>query len=152
MQVDAKALGFDDLDNVLRELPLRAKRRVYRSALAFAGTPILRAAKQGTSSGKIRRNTIKKLNKPGSKLGELTLSILTRRAFNPRTKVGDKRLEPYGDKDAFFSVWYEFGKRGFPAQEYLWKAFQSNSKVALQRFVQKMTERIEAEVRKLAKT
>lgn len=148
MKIDADVAGFDDLEMLLRDLPDIAQRRVYRTALSFAATPIVKAAKAKAPTDKIRRNIVKKLNKRGSALGELTVSILVRKAFNPRTGVGSRRVAPYGPSDAFFSVWYEFGKTGQPATPFLRPAYDENKALARERFRQKMKERIDAEISK----
>jgi len=146
MKIDAEVSGFDDLEKMLRTLPDIAQRKVYRQALSAAATPILMLARRKAPTEKIRRNTIKKLNRRGSALGELTVSVITRKAFNPRTGVGSRKVRAYGEKDAFYSVWYEFGSRNQPAQPYMRPAYDEGKTASIEAFRAKLKQRIEAEV------
>lgn len=148
MKIDAEVTGFDDLEEMLRTLPEIAQRRVYRQALSAAATPIVKAAKSKAPTEKIRRNIIKKLNRKGSPLGEFTISVIARKAYNPFTNVGSRRVKAYGDKDVFYSVWYEYGKSGQPATPFMRPAYDEEKDNAREKFRQKMKQRIEAEIAK----
>lgn len=149
MKISTEVSGFEELAEVFRTLPDIAQRRVYRQCLSAGATPILNLARRKAPNEKIRRNTVKKLNKRGSKLGELTVSIITRKAYNARTKVGSRKIKPYGDKDAFFSVWFEFGSKNITAQPYMRPAYDEGKNAALEAFRKKMVERLPIELKKM---
>ena len=146
MKIDAEVTGFEDLEELLRSLPEVAQRKVYRQALSAAATPILTLARRKAPTEKIRRNTVKKLNRRGSALGELTVSIVTRKAYNPVTGVGSRKIRPYGDKDAFYSVWYEFGSRTIAAKPYMRPAYDEGKAAALEKFRKTLKARLEAAI------
>jgi HK97 gp10 family phage protein len=150
MKIDTEVTGFDEFESLLRSLPDLLQRRVYRQALSAAATPIVRLAKQKAPTEKIRRNIVKKLNKKGSALGDLTISIIARKAYNPVTNVGSRRVKPYGEKDVFYSVWYEFGKKGQPARPFMRPAFDEGKSAAIEAFRAMMKQRLEIEVAKQA--
>lgn len=149
MKVDAEVTGFDDLEALLRTLPEKAQRRVYRQALNAAATPIVKLAKSYAPTEKIRRNIVKRLNRRGSALGEFTISIIARKAYNPYTGVGSRRVRPYGDKDVFYSVWYEYGKKGQPATPFMRPAYDQGKAAAIEAFRIKLKQRIDAVSTKL---
>lgn len=149
MKIGAEAKGFGELEDLLRTLPDIVQRRVYRQALSAGANPILKLAKLKAPTEKIRRNIVKKLNRRGSALGEFTISIITRKAYNPRTNVGSRRIKPYSEKDAFYSLWYEFGKRGQPATPFMRPAYDEGKSSAIEEFRKKFKQRTEAEVTKM---
>lgn len=149
MKVEISNKGWDELIRVFQSMPDIMQQRVYRKALFMGANPVLKEARNRAPKEKIRRNTIKKLNKKGSALGPLTVSVITRKAYNPVTNVGSRRIRPYGDKDAFWSVWYEFGKRGQPATPYLAPAFRAKQREAIEEFRKTFKTEIEREVTKL---
>lgn len=149
MKIDIKLRGWDELVRVFQALPDRLQQTVYRKALSMGANPILKEARNRAPKPKIRRNTIKKLNRKGSALGPLTISIITRKAYNPVTNVGSRRIRPYGENDAFWSVWYEFGKRGQPATPYMGPAFRAKQREAIEEFRKAFKLGIEREVAKL---
>lgn len=148
MEISAEVSGFEELEKLLRELPEIAQRRVYREALSAAGKPIAKAARTKAPTKNIRRNIVKKLNRRGSRLGEFTVSILARKAYNRYTKVGSRRIKKNSEKDAYDSLWYEFGRRGQPATPFLRPAFDENKGNAREIFRKEMKQRIEAEIAK----
>lgn len=149
MKIEIQHRGWNELVRVFQSLPDRLQQSVYRKALFLGANPILKEARNRAPKSKIRRNTIKKLNKKGSALGPLTVSIITRKAYNPVTNIGSRRIRPYGEKDAFWSVWYEFGKRGQPATPYLGPAFKAKQREAIEEFRRAFKLNIEREVGKL---
>ena len=149
MNIGGEIAGFDEFESLLRQLPEIAQRRVYRTSLSAAANPILKSAKLKAPTDKIRRNLVKKLNRRGSALGELTISIIARKAYNPYTRVGSRRVKPYGEKDVFYSVWYEFGSKHQAAKPFMRPAYDENKSNAREEFRKKMKQRLEAEITKM---
>ncbi len=58
-------------------------------------------------------------------------------------------MKPYGEKDVFWSVWYEFGKKGQPAAPYMEPAFKAKQREAFEEFRKSFKVNIEREVAKL---
>lgn len=150
MRINAELSGFREFEQALLDIGVFSQRSAMRAALSAAATPVLRKARARAPTPKIRRNTIKKLNKKGSKLGEFTVSVLTRKAFNPHTGVGDSKIRPYSDKDAFYSPWYEFGSKTINQQAYIGPAYQESQGEALVAFRKKYFDAINKQQAKLA--
>lgn len=150
MKIGMEEDGFTDLEGMLKRLPEQMQARIYRQALVAAAKPIVQIAKdmapRSSRRGPMNRivdNIVAAMNKRGSKLGEFVISIITRKAYNPVTNVGDRRIKARSGKDAFFSVWYEFGKRGQEATPYMAPALQKGATAAVEAFRTTMKKRVD---------
>lgn len=135
--------GWESLDRKLAELSNpREQRKVIRSALNFATTPVVQTARADAPRGSDGHRTYK---------GRMVAPGFASRSVRRKVRIiGKSIVASIGvAKEAFYAVqFFERGTKHIDADPWLEPALEKNRDKAIERFGRKMRERIEKIKRK----
>lgn len=131
--------GLKELDEALKQLPMKLQQRYLRKSVAV-GAKLIRDAvrlKAPIDTGKLKRNIIFVRSRRGSAPGRETYSIMVR---TKKKKFADtklnRRLNRVGrdyvvEGDAYYWKFIEFGTKNQPARPFMRQAFQQSQAAAI---------------------
>jgi len=138
--------GADRLQKKLAALGEAASGRVIRSAVGYALTPVLKAARQGAPKGSRPHKTYK---------GRTVAPGFLSRNLKKKARLSRDKSVAYGSifatGEAFYGRFSEFGQDGERKQAqhpFLGPAFKSNRQVMVTRYKLKLRQRIRIEAAK----
>ena len=136
--------GFEKLSRQLSQLAKDADPKQIRSAVGFALTPVVRAAKQRAPVGDTAHKTHK---------GRLVAPGFLSRNIRKRTRLSRDKKSAIGSvgpsSEAFYGTQFvEVGTSNQSAQPWLEPAYNASKSEAVSRFISKLLEKVEKTARK----
>jgi len=141
MDISVQLEGFEELERLLTQLPVRVERRILIAGLRAAAKPIKRQARANikanfkTDTGTLLRSIRHRTAKGGLKKGAL---LFVEAMSGPRAKV-----------DAYYARFLEMGTKYITAHPFLANALESTREQALDAFDEAVIKQIDIEVAKL---
>lgn len=137
--MDIKVGGLENLDKMLKQLPVRVENRVLQSAVTSA---IREGRKEIKKSAPVGREQSQSSRKYGRIRDNLTVKRLR------RTKANEKASRIDTGR-AFWALFYELGTRKQPARPFFANAFRRAEPAIIKKLSERIKDGIEREVKKL---
>jgi HK97 gp10 family phage protein len=150
MKVTMKTEGFAELEKKLNRLPAAASKKVMRSALMLALTPIVKAAKAMAPIDRIKNNIRKKsaITKANDFKAEAGVIIRTKGNINDPRNGWMWHFFEWGTKARRHNKGSKRFTGAIRQQSYLRPAFDQKKEDALARFKMILAQRIDREAKK----